>query len=341
MSLQRTILYTILFTIPAAGVLGCVKRSERIRVTPDGAVAILVEYTEADSLAELRDGDAAPSVKDGWKVKEWSEDEGEDNEKYYLTAEKQFPRGASLPDTFAGSSADADLYLQFPTTLTIEQRTDGTYYHLRRVYPPRLHWASLGAFSEARLKEPEKRLEGKEELSQQDWRVLLGALVDIELNKMTTFGRAAFLDVSPDMPQDGWLHAHTALHSITNELDGERVAKLLADSDEAERERALEAEAEAFEARTLELMTAALREFAGYDDAQISRFVERFEWYGRHFEISEDLSDESFKLRVDMPGEIVASNAREIDGQRAKWKFDGTAIRDGGLEVMVTSRVKR
>ena len=69
-TLIRTTLCLGLPVLVIVSLLGCVKREETISITPDGGVTIRVEHN-ADSLAELHEGDAVPSEEAGWKVKEW------------------------------------------------------------------------------------------------------------------------------------------------------------------------------------------------------------------------------------------------------------------------------
>ncbi len=327
----------------AASLLGCMKRKETIKVAPDGSVTMRLQY-EADSLEELEEGDAIPSAEAGWKVKRDVKIEEDGDEEHEFTAEKVFPPGAGLPCHYADpGDPDADLCLQFPTRLTIEQRSDGTYYHFYRVYPTRRNWARLNRIAEKKLEGPDEQLGDKEKWTQDDWLVALEALVKFELVKMTTFARSAFLEAFPDGAQDGWLNVRTALHGVTEELDGDRVAALLAESDDEACERELEAEAEAFEASAMARMTSALAG-SGYEPRRIAEYENRYQWHKRHYEISEDLGDESFKIKVQMPGEIVAANADSIDENQAKWEFKAEDIRDSGLrglELMVTSRVAR
>ncbi|MFH0983585.1 MAG: hypothetical protein V2A79_18880 [Planctomycetota bacterium] len=344
----RMSLLLVLPALLAAGLLGCMKRKETITVARDGGVTMRVEC-ETDAGDEFTNGDAMPSEEDGWTVKQWTVTErndatGEIKEHYQLAAEKTFPPRARLADRFAPAKDNhAELYLQFPTTLKMEERPDGTYHHFRRVYPVRREWGRLEAVRKEIFKPVDERVHDKkvEEMTQEDRLLVLKALVRYEAAKMTTFARSAFLEVSPDAPQDGWLKVYAALQTVERESDYDRLASLLASPEEEDRTQALEAEAAAFESRTMGRMSAALADACGYSERQVARFTERYHYHKQYQEISEDLGDESFEITVEMPGEIVGTNADEVEGNQARWKFDAQVLRDRDFDSMVTSRVAK
>jgi hypothetical protein len=325
----------------------CTKREEIIRVTPEGRVDMHVEF-DSDSLADLTEGDAVPSAATGWAVSRWHSTEaepidGKDKDHYGLIAEQSFPPGADLPSSF-GTDADTALSLAFPTSLTTERRPDGTYYHFSRVYLPRLHWAFLHRRSEQFIKEIEEHIGEKEqdEWTDEEWTFVVRSLVGQEVDKMRLFARAAVEDVLPEAPQDAWLRMGTALERLVEELDYGRITALVAATPNEEMAAAIEAEAAAFDAEAIERMVAVLTDAFGYRAASTKAFVDRYDWHQRYHEINEDLADDSFKITVEMPGEIVAANAGDVDGAEAEWEFDGEALRDAGpngVELMVTSRV--
>lgn len=376
---HRTTWFLILPALFAACVLGCVKRKETITVAKDGSVTVDLEYI-ADSREELHKS-AIPSEDDGWNVLEFTGsartkttveynadglrgdesfpiaekgekgpqkkvvEEKKSGDKHVLTAKKTFPPSAPLPGSFARQSDDdADPHLRFPTTLTLEDRPDGTYYHFRRTYPVRRYWAHLNARRENILKPITNRFDGKpvEERSRADRVEMVKGLTLFETFKMIAFAQAAFRDVWPEMPQDKWLTLRAALWDMMADLDYDHVASLFEREEGEERNRAFETEAKAFETKAMERMTSTLAETCGFGKRPIADFVDRYRWYERYHKISEDLDDDSFEITVKMPGEIVAANAHHLDGNEAKWEFDGKAIRNSepdGVELMVTSRV--
>ncbi len=326
--------------VASLGLAGCLERREAITVDPDGTVTIVASFTTG-SEAELHDADAVPSLAGGWIVDESVEIDDEDEQRFHLVAEALFPPEVQLPDNYAmPGDADTDLYLQFPTTVTIEDRPDGVYYHFHRRYPGR-GWAQLEALRELLVQEKVKTLQDTplEQYTHQDHVLVLRSYADFEAAKMLTFARAAFLEVTPDAPQDGWLKVHAAIHAFKGELDADRIARLMEIEDELERTEALEAEGKRWEERTLKHLKDTVREHCGYGGRQVSDFLRRYERKRRFFEITGDLGDDGFEITVVLPGTIVASNADTAEGNRATWKFSGQRFRDRDLELMASSRL--
>ncbi len=332
-------LFTIAVTMSS---LGCVERKERISVRPEGTVLIEASFS-TESFDELysEDGDAVPSLAGGWLVEESVEVDDDGDNQYHLRAEAFFTHEIGLPSNFAShGDATPDVYLQFPTTVTIEERDDGTYYHFRRIYQRRA-WADLATRRRLLLDEPLKEMEGRdlEDMSPQEQTKLLRAFVDFEAAKIMTFARSAYLETTPNAPQDDWLYVHEDLMRFKNEVDYDGLLSILAIPEQEERDKALAQEAERWEESAADRLQKAIRTYGRYGGSQLRSFLQRYEWHKRYHEISEDLGDDSFEITVEMPGEIVASNADSTSPKQATWKFDGTQIRDRDVELMVTSRL--
>ncbi len=317
---------------------GCVERRERIAVEPDGTVAITVEF-DARAWSELHEGDAIPTLAGGWVVTEWVELDREGEEHQRLRAETVFHPGAALPSTFAEpGDPRADEYLRFPTTLAIEWRAEGAYYHFRRVYPAR-EWARIQALREVLLEEKLKAVQGKSrpDLSREDHLLVMQSFVEFEVARMLALARRAFLEISPDVPQDGWLLVHADIEAIKREIDYGRMLASILIEDEDEREKALAEEFKAFEAEAHRRLQDALREYCGYSGRRMSEFLHLYERQKRTLEITEELGDDAFEIAVAMPGVIVGSNADSVAGAEASWRFGGERFRDRDLELMVSS----
>jgi hypothetical protein len=117
-----------------------------------------------------------------------------------------------------------------------------------------------------------------------------------------------------------------------------RISKILAQAS-PEKDAALDREAARFEKSTLERLTMGLADHCGYDEDTCRAFMERYKRHARFYEITEDLCAEGFKVTVRMPGEIVGTNAEEVDGNSVTWSFNGKMLRDRSLELMVSSRI--
>lgn len=332
----------LLVSTVAMIVSGCVERKERITIRPEGTVLIEASFS-TESFNELYgdDGDAVPSLAGGWLVEDSIEVDDKGKNHYRLKAEAIFPPEVNLPQNYAplGDTAP-DVYLQFPTTLIIEDRDDGTYYHFHRTYVRR-SWADLATRRRLLLDEPLKEMEGRklEDMSPQEQTKVLRAFIDFEAAKIMTFARSAYLEVTPDAPQDHWLYIYEDLMRFKNEVDYNRLLNLMAIPDQEERDTLLAQEAQRWENAAADRLQQAIRTYGRYGGSQLKRFLQRYEWHKRYHQISEDLGDDAFEITVAMPGEIVASNADSVSPRQATWKFDGAQIRDRDIELMVTSRL--
>jgi hypothetical protein len=325
---------------------GCVERKERLNISPNGSVHYIVQH-KSDSENDLFEGDAVPRAIGGWIASQEIERDENGKETYLLKAEALFVPGAKLPSNFAfRTDADADLNLQFPTSVTIEERRDGTYYHFARAYLPR-PWAQIQALEERHVQGPLKDLA---EIDPEQWtpaqrEFAVRALATFETEKMLVFARSAFLHTTPDAPQDGWLAVQHQLRAALNNLDYRVLAKLLepreATEDEKARDEAIQAELNGFETSLTDQLKQALFTEANYNGSQFNSFMLEYDRRKKHQQISEDLGDDKFEITVEMPGLVVASNADEVAGGTAKWTFDGGIVRDRELELLVTSRVSK
>ena len=251
--MTRKILFAIILSIGIALLLlGCLERKEHISVKADATVVIEANFS-TESMNELLEGDALPSIQAGWLTEDSVQEDDQGKKTFRISAQAIFPPDVGLPKNYAAlDDVNPDLYLQFPTSLKIEQRDDGTYYHFYRKYERR-PWANLETLKQQLLSEPLKELEGKElaDLAQNDRTKLLRAFVDFESAKLITFARKAFLEVLPDLPQDHWLFVHQSMNQFKNELNYDRLLALMEIPDKQERDEALEAEAEQWEIATI------------------------------------------------------------------------------------------
>jgi hypothetical protein len=320
---------------------GCVEREERITIDQEGGVRMQLRF-EADSFDELHGGDAVPTLAGGWVVEERMERDADDEETYFLTAEAMFAPGAKLPANLADPLAhEPGVNLQFPTEVTVERRRDGTYFHFHRTYEPRA-WA-FNAPPRVAIEEKLRELEDRDlrGLSLGERRELVGLFVAMETQKYAYFARSAFEDALEDVPQDAYLHVYAAIDGVGDALDVEAIAELLAAPQDETQEEALEAYAKAFEIDTLKAMKEALRDRAGLGAHQVDAFERRYEWHTRYHGITEELANDTFRIVVELPGEIVGHNGDGIEDGGVVWEFAGDFVRDRTMELMATSRVAR
>jgi len=317
---------------------GCLERSETITVEPDGTVLIEAVF-KTEQEGELYEGDAIPSDAGGWLV-DLEEVEQDGKRRFYLTARGEFGPQFELPENYAvPGDPDTQLYLQFPTTVEIEDRADGVYYHFHRTYPAR-GWAHIEALREVLLDEPTKKLKDKDDddFTPEDWKLVARSYTAFEAAKLLTFARAAYLDTTPDAPQDAWLDVLGAFSTLQGELDLDAIAEVMQIDDEDEREEAIALAVKTWEEKSFKTLGDSLRDFCGYGGARMKDFMRRYQSRLKEYDVTSGLGDDTFEITVVMPGAIVGSNADVISQDRATWKFSGRRFRDRDVELMVTSR---
>lgn len=370
MNMLRTVGFSVVLSALALSCTGCLKRSERIVVFPDGRVSMTLEYEGKSD--ELKGPDAMPSKAGGWAISEKTKynDKGE-VDGVVLTAKQDFASRAELPSSFApAGDENASVALQFPTTVKFETRGDETYVHFRRVYTPR-PWSYIQYWEDKYLNDDIKKLSNKEvkELTDSERMQILKAFGAIESHKEAEWAVAALRKVEPSISQDHLLSARSALMATYDGVDWERLASIHRRTSEGGgkdnfmedaaaivhpedetlkrvREEAanaeFQAEAEKVQAKAKGAFIESLAKSAKLDREKIDALERAFEMEKRRYEITGSVSGHAFGISVAMPGEIVAHNADKIDDDGAAvWEFSGEAFRDRPFELMVTSRMPK
>lgn len=331
------------------GMSGCLERKEHLTIAPDGGVWYVAQF-RTDSLDELYKGDAIPTPAGGWAAEQTVERDDDGKETFKLSATASIPCKGELPSTFAGrASADDYECLQFPTTVYIEQRADGTYYHFHRLYPAR-PWVYIQNLQDRLVKQPLGEFSDLEsgEWTNEQRTSVERALAAFESEKTLIFARAAFLDTTPEAPQDGWLRVQSDLREFVSQMDHADLAHMLEPRKTAEEEEVrgeiIQAEVERFARVIDERLETSMRDRAGYDAGQVTAFTANYRRHKTKYEVTQDLQDDKFEITVTMPGRIIAHNAEgSVEGvpgaSSISWSFDGQQLNDCELELMVTSRV--
>ncbi len=323
---------------------GCVERKERIVVRQDGSVELSVEH-RSDSLEDLLDGDALPDGRAGWETNVSSE--ADDGGKIVHRFEARLATTIeAMPGTY-GPPRDpgASRFLQFPTTITVERRRDGTWFHFRRTYEPR-RWAELAAINESpaaqRLRQSGEG-PGVEARNVDELEALARALVDVQVERTLLLVRRALLEGVPNASQDGWLRAEERMERLALEIDArsaaEEFARAVVVDDEAKRLEVMKKALKRLEATVDEQITLAVKTECSLGGSEASAFVRSLAQQRLESEVSEDIADDAFEVVVEMPGEIMGANTSDRRGNAAQWKFKGEAMFDRPRELLVSSRV--
>jgi hypothetical protein len=337
------------FTAPglllAAGLLltpGCLERKETIRVDRDGSVRIRVEV-DGDP-GDFAGGDALPDKHTGWKTQDEIETDDNGKEIKHRVATRRFSAGQPLPDSYADPDGPQyGIALMFPTTLEIERRPDGTYYHFKRVYEARAE-ARYEVYREL-LKDVFKELgelAGKDpaELTDEQRTRLVEILRLLEALKRTEYVVAGAEALEDEWPQHYGLLLRQALMDHFQRADAAELAGLLGQPNTPERNDAINTFGDELIAAAREVLREELLELRVPRD-QIELFFAAHDEEEARRAVTEDLEDETWEVRVEMPGEIVAHNGTDRDETGVIWGFPGKALYDRDHVLMVTSRVAR
>lgn len=324
-----------LLTIPLSLALllnGCVERSEKIKVRPDGQISTTITIT-ADKPSELAPG-RVPSPLSGWTV---HQNPSPDGKKNVLTADQTFPSAKSIPSSDA-TPGDllATTYVQSPTTLKIEKRSDATYYQFRRVYSPRpLAW--LAYLDDRPGKESLQVVSDKptDKVTPEEWqRAITFGIQTLALKKLQQ-ARAAITQITPQLPQDKWLTVHQTVLNSTSQLDFTKLIKILTAPNQPD----IVQEIQAIEAKLDQSLLDAIIA-AGLDNTRLIRFKGLMNQYKSEEAATKDAQATTYKITVELPGESVGSNASQSNANTFTWEFKGNAFCDRELELLATTKVK-
>jgi len=319
---------------------GCLERKETIRIAPDGAVHVELEYS--GETQQFETADALPGPAAGWAVQRKVKREDNDKETTTLTARRSFEPREKLPASFAAlDDPDADLYLAFPTTVELERRADGLYMHFRRTYVAR-PWAYVQFWQDQFVDDDIKQRADKplEELTPEDRVRIVKAFAGFESFKQMELLQSAIKRLGADVSQDAWLRARQALLEVGEDTDWDAVVERVGGLAEDERDEAFEAESQRLLDRTYRAFVDELATAADWNQQQTQRFEAAYARAKKHYQITSEVGGHAFRITVHMPGDIVADNADKRDDDGALlWEFSGEAFRDRAYELMATAKL--
>ncbi len=337
---------TLALSVLAITILtGCLERTETIRINPNGSVDFHHRFT-SERRAEFDDADAVPSIASGWAAEQRTTQTDDGKTKHELVATQSFEPGHPLPDILARpGDPDHELYLQFPTTLKVESRGSGQFFHFHRTYQPRTFAQVTGktALIEERIEEitaADKSLDNPDaELSLTAQRQIAQLYVQSGVARLEAFARAAFIKTYPHATPDNWLTAHTALLDFQRNVDYSQLMQSIREFENAPDDELLKQLVADFENAVVQVIQSAFRDAPSLGNQ--SAFWVEFEKQRAAFEITEDLADDNFIIELQMPGRIVATNADQQRGNHLTWRFNGKQLRDAKIELLATSQITR
>lgn len=329
---------------------GCPFRKERITIGRTGSVHIVATFE--GSAEEMARFDALPSPETGWKIersiKEEKGPDGKPKETHVLAAERKFGSGMPLSRNYAKpGDLDADLVLDFPTEVRLEDRADGLYLVFRRVYSPRA-WAYADYWDDLFIDDEIKKLTEKptDQLTMDERVKIVEALAAIQANRQIEFAARALAEVEPDLLAEHRVRARRALLDVYEQKHDQFPAIIdrCEPKLEDERDRCFEEETQRVLSDGLQAYRTALQIDGGMHEGRLARFDRAYERAKRYYDITNDLGGNRFEIEVAMPGKVIAHNADEVkddeSGRRIfVWGFDGRAFRDREHELVVVTKV--
>ena len=319
---------------------GCLERKETIRVQPDGSVRI--EAVFDGDVSDFTGGDALPNKRAGWAVKDESRTDDDDKEKQTRTARMRVRAGEDMPDSYAElETEEYEAALRFPTELSIERRRDGTYYHFDRVYEPRAfaryeyyrHLVEDVIGEDGLLKDRQI-----EELSDDERLKVLTAFFLIEQGKHLEYVRSGVEAVEEVWPRRYGLAIEKTVKDYFASHDLRPLADLMAQPDYPGRDESINEFGEAMFSTYQDVIEEQMAEMRIPED-EVQAFFDGYALEKMRHEVTQDLQDEKFEIRVQMPGRIVAHDGDRVEGSTVIWEFDAKVFNDRPHTVRVTSRV--
>lgn len=363
--------------VAAPALVGCLEHEETITVRPDGSLAVELSTKgdRADLCTGYAVPLASPWTPRNAGARSWLDtvapdtggpraraasdrlhaEQGEET----LVVGAEFASAAELPRWFAPDEEPyRSAYLARSTDLALERKGTRTVYSFERVYHARSHapWDVTERTRKELRPDLMQQIETDFVFTDDQWPEVAsvleqsfveagGAFVRTALASIFTEGdaslppsvvRAALDKADVTLRAIASRHALDRLHELARELDdarrsggdteslGKRLGEQLS-SLEREGRRAIRA---AIESSLVE---------AGADPRIRNAVLARLEWAFTSYDHTGDLADETFTLRVRMPGVVVDGNFDELDGEVAIWRFEGKDLQDADRSLTAVS----
>lgn len=321
-------------TLVALG--GCVKNEEKITVHEDGSVDLQM-VVDGDR-EDMENGAPAMAKRDGWVFTQHMVTKDDGKQEVHRQAEISIPAGKPIPAAYPTDDAEGQaLALQHPTTLTMERRSDATYYHFRRTYEPRkaafvnVWWNDF--FEKFGDADPA-------EMGAEKVREFVDNLGDVAQYKQTAIVRAAELALDDPWPQDLRLAAYDAIRRVIHSVDPDEVVEMLTAADDKDDSDAkLDALAERVDDEVVEAITTVLQSarISAHDIRAFQRVLARER---RRYAITDDYMDDLWQVKLQMPGTLVGHNGEKIEDGAIVWERKGEYFYDRTVELLATSKVQ-
>ena len=329
--------------VPALFLLlgGCLKRKETIVLHADGRLD--VEHAFVGDGDDIDQGPARRPEGQGYKTSRTSRTLEDGNVEDTWIARASYASAKDMPTSFAAPGDPfASRAHSFRTSVLIREENGRTYYRFVRSYAAR-DWATYGYFRRVCFPEEIQKLyEEPDEipdLSLADRQRLIGSIVRYQCMQMQLWADRALARIAPEAPSlvDAQLavRAHIERH-CREHLAAEKVVGVLSRPTSE-----VVTFAENAQQAMRKLIVERAQQALALGAEKVRELEEALLLEQHDFEVSHDLEDEDFVVRLKMPGRIVGSNADKRDGDTLVWAFHARDLRDRRHVLIATSVVER
>jgi hypothetical protein len=280
----------------------------------------------------------------------WAAYKDPENDKVALSVAATFDDAAELPGFFAPAGAPyRSALLERSTSLAVEGKGGRTVYRFERTFGARPFWPQLEG-DDWLPEDVREKLDAKERLSREQvagvHALLIAHLTNPETMQVVSSPLTAiYTEGEASLSTAGYERTLAALHRAAREIVSlERIQALfdavyvVAHDEDAKMPDEVDLE-ELLRDAARETIEASLTA-EGLAPEVRNAVRERLEWNFSSYDQAEDLSDESFVLKVTMPGDVVGGNYLALDGRTASWTFDGGDLYSRELRLEVVSVVE-
>lgn len=377
--MKHALLIPALLLAVSLAVSGCLESTEDITVREDGSVEVVVT-AKSDRADDLTDGYPVP-LHEPWQpvgetaiawVRHVARDTGSELARQKLaslatgtlelrdrplSARATFDSVADLPQWYAPVDEPyRSAFLERTAELDIERRGDRTVYTFDRVYHRRAHKESVWTLVARGIPDDiEDKLDDGGDLTEFEW------------NKIAKSARDAFRDLAYEIVRDSLVgvylrgdaslsvDAHRRVLVRVGEATSDfvsipRLKELLQETvawDEAEKRDEHPGDVHplvAFPLQVREILRESLTTALADEEIRAGvrhGILERLEWNFTAIDHNDDLGDESFTVRIALPGTIVGGNWKYLDDKgRAVFEFDGNVLMTGDARMRAVSVVE-
>lgn len=312
-------------------------------------------------LAEVGTDTGGELTRVGLEGVEWDPEASEEDEsKAELFVQGRFDSVEEWPRWFAPESDPyRTAYLERSATLSVQELEDRTVYVFERVYHGRnTHRVDFFAQLEAGLTEELlERIGEGEPLTDEEWQRVAHVVKRANQDSGEIFARealaGAFTENEPGFDPSSLIRP-SALPFILGEVreaagtvmaleDVQRVHALIA-LDESGTDAEIEGLMNDMERRHRQAIRQALRSALEEEKVDITArnaVLYGLEWGFTFYDHLTDLADETYEVTIEMPGVVLDGNFRNARDNRASWEFEGQALRQGPVNMRVTSVVEK